>query len=166
MNILILVLLLAVLTAAIHRARAMRAAVPVCASCGAPPARGDCPGPGWRCPACITRRARSANLALTAALDRQAARRRAAAQAAIAEAERIAHRHTVIRVGTVTPGPHGPLFEGWVFQDPRVSVGAAAPDVRALPLSGFYRPGEPICGWSQQELHELAHGATCRCLGS
>jgi hypothetical protein len=165
MNTLIPFLLLAALAAAILRSHRTRPAAPVCAACGRPPARGDCPsGPGWQCPACVTRRARTASLALTAELDRQAARRRAAARAAIAEAERIAHRHTVVRVGTVAPGPHGPLFDGWVFQDPHITAGSVPPDARAVPLSGFYRPGELICGWTPAELHHLAHGQTCRCL--
>lgn len=164
MNTLILLLLLAAVTAAIVRSHQTRTASPVCSACGKPPARGDCPGPDRRCPACVTRRARAASLALTAELDRQAARRRAAAQRAIREAERIAHRHTVVRVGTVTPGPRGPVFDGWVFQDPHLTADAVPPDAGATPLSGFYRPGEPICGWTPAELHHLAHGETCRCL--
>ncbi len=164
MNTLILVLALAALAAVILRARETRPAAPVCTGCGTSAARGDCPGPGGYCPACLSRRARTASLALTAELDRQAARRRAAARAAVAEAERIAHRHTVIRVGTVARGPRGPVFDGWVFQDPHITVGAVPPDARAMPLTGFYRPGEPICGWTPSELHHLAHGHTCRCL--
>ena len=165
MNTLILFLLLAAVTAAIVRSHQTRTASPVCAACGKPPTRGDCPtGPGWRCPACVTRRARAASLALTAELDRQAARRRAAAQRAVREAERIAHRHTVVRVGTVAPGPRGPVFDGWVFQDPHLTADPLPPDTRAVPLSGFYRPGEPICGWTPTELHHLAHGETCHCL--
>jgi hypothetical protein len=69
----------------------------------------------------------------------------------------------VRHVGRVLPTPRGPLFDGWIFEDPKVTAGVV-PAVAAVPVGGTYRRGSLICGWTPGELHELAHGGACRCL--
>jgi hypothetical protein len=163
---LILFGLLAALVWAVHNTRAGHCPAVVCV-CGTHAGRQDHAAVGWRCGACVAR-ANALAVAGFEARTREEARRRErqqAARRAVEEAERIAHRHTVRRVGRVLPTPRGPVFDGWIFEDPKVTAGVV-PATVAVPVDGAYRRGELICGWTPSELHELAHGEACRCLSS
>jgi hypothetical protein len=163
-NTLILFCLLAVVVWAVRRARAGHCPVVIC-PCGTRAVREDHAAPGWRCRSCVSRAnavARAGHQARVREEIRRRERQRAE-QTAIEEAERIAHRHTVVRVGRVHASPRGPVFDGWVFEDPKVTAGVTSA-VAALPLPAAVGRGDLICGWTQQELHELAHGEACRCV--
>jgi hypothetical protein len=161
---LILFCLFGALFLAVRRGSTARCTVVICV-CGTRAVREDHAAPGWRCAACV-RRANALAVAASQTRTREEIRRRErqhAAREAVEEAERIAHRHTVRRVGRVLPTARGPLFDGWVFEDPKVTAGVTTA-VAAVPVDGAYRPGSLICGWTPGELHELAHGGACRCL--
>jgi hypothetical protein len=163
-NPLILFGLLAALVWAVRRMHTAHCPVVICV-CGTRAVREDRAEPGWRCGACVAR-ANAITQARGEARIHDEIRRRErqrAARKAVEEAERIAHRHTVRRVGRVLPTPRGPLFDGWIFEDPKVTAGVV-PATRAVSVDGAYRRGSLICGWTPSELHELAHGEACHCL--
>lgn len=76
------------------------------------------------------------------------------------EAERLAARFPLVKVGSVYRNEYGePVFDGFEFNDPtgQYPPGANRVSTRASRSS-------LIAGWTQNELHHLAHGEACRCL--
>ena len=158
--VLVFLVIAAALTVALGKGRGALQPPITCAVCRIPAARTDhTAAPGWQCASCLSRGHRIERARREIRM-RERERHRAAQQA-IEEAERIAHRFDVIRVGTVARTPSGLRFEGWAFQDPKVTAGTA-PGV-PMPLPTEVPAGELICGWTPAELHDLAHGPACRC---
>lgn len=76
------------------------------------------------------------------------------------EAERLAARFPLVTVGSVYRNEYGePVFDGFEFTDP---TGQYPPGPNQV--SSRASRSALIAGWTQDELHHLAHGAACRCL--
>jgi hypothetical protein len=76
------------------------------------------------------------------------------------EAERIAARFPLVKVGSVYRNEYGePVFDGFEFNDP---TGQFPPGPNQV--SARASRSSLIAGWTQDELHHLAHGEACRCL--
>jgi len=78
------------------------------------------------------------------------------------EAERLAARFPLVKVGSVYRNERGePVFDGFEFNDPTGRFPAGPNQVSARASRSSL-----IAGWTQDELHHLAHGEACRCLDS
>jgi hypothetical protein len=76
------------------------------------------------------------------------------------EAERIAARFPLVKVGSIYRNECGePVFDGFEFNDP---TGQFPPGPNQV--SARSSRSSLIAGWTQDELHHLAHGEACRCL--
>ena len=76
------------------------------------------------------------------------------------EAERLAARFPLVAVGSIYLNEYGePVFDGFEFNDPTGQFPPGANQVSARASRSSL-----IAGWTQDELHDLAHGEACRCL--